>query len=168
MILKNNPLVRCVRCGNVTTIPSEWFDYDSFSIGEYSMATRIQHDYICGIQCSSCGQQMSVEIHGYEYPIGGYEGKNYQLEGCEVIGDFLLEMDYIPEQVLSVYEQILNNWESVYDLESWEFEELVAEVFHRNGFDAVITKKTRDGGKDIVPLPRHLSLFSSEYSIWQE
>lgn len=39
---------------------------------------------------------------------------------------------------------------AVYDLPPDEFEELVAEVFHRQGFNAEVTQKTRDGGVDII------------------
>lgn len=38
----------------------------------------------------------------------------------------------------------------VYNLEPCEFEELVADVFRRMGFNADVTQKTHDGGKDIV------------------
>ena len=38
----------------------------------------------------------------------------------------------------------------MYDLESWEFEEFVADVFRQYGFKADVTQRTRDGGKDII------------------
>ena len=60
-------------------------------------------------------------------------------------------MDYdLPESILSIYEEILQNPEYVYNLELYEFEELVADVFRRMGFNANVTQKTHDGGKDIV------------------
>lgn len=60
-------------------------------------------------------------------------------------------MEYnLPEKVLSIYEEILLNPEYVYNLEPCEFEEFVADVFQRIGFDAEVTQKTHDGGKDIV------------------
>lgn len=57
---------------------------------------------------------------------------------------------YLPEPVLSIYEEILQNPGYVYNLEPCEFEELVAGVFRRMGFNANVTQKTHDGGKDIV------------------
>lgn len=61
-------------------------------------------------------------------------------------------MDYLPEPIMSVFEQILYDPGSVYSLEAWEFEQLVADVFRRNGFAAEVTKRTRDGGKDVVAI----------------
>ncbi|MEG2217812.1 MAG: restriction endonuclease [Clostridia bacterium] len=150
MILNDDPIVRCSRCGKDNKIPQNWFGGDSYSIGEFGMGARIQHDFYCEVECNNCGNQMSIMIHGYEYPIGGFDGQDSEAEGCEVISEPTIEMDCIPEPVLTLYEQILNNPQSVYDIEPWEFEELVADVFRKNGFHAEVTQKTRDGGKDIV------------------
>ena len=38
------------------------------------------------------------------------------------------EMDHLPEPVMSVFEQILYDPQSVYNLEPWEFEQLVADM----------------------------------------
>lgn len=57
---------------------------------------------------------------------------------------------YLSEPVLSIYEEILQNPGYVYNLEPCEFEELVADVFRRMGFNADVTQKTHDSGKDIV------------------
>ena len=38
----------------------------------------------------------------------------------------------------------------MYELRPDEFEDLVAEVFHRKGFNVTVTPRTRDGGKDII------------------
>ena len=150
MRLNDDPIIRCGRCGKEIKIPQNWFDGDSYSIGEFGMGARIQHDFCCEVECDNCGNQMSIKIHGYEYPIGGYDGQDSETVGCEVISEPAIDMDYIPEPVLTLYEQILNNPQSVYDIKPWEFEELVADVFRKNGFHADVTQKTRDGGKDIV------------------
>lgn len=150
MMLNDDPIVRCGRCGKEIKIPQNWFEGDSYSIGEFGMGERIQHDFYCEVECDNCGNQMSVMIHGYKYPIGGYEGQDSEAEDCEVISEPAVEMDYIPKPVLTLCEQILYNPQSVYDLEPWEFEELVADVFRKNGLYAEVTQKTGDGGKDIV------------------
>ena len=46
--------------------------------------------------------------------------------------------------------QIFRDANSVYNLKSWEFEELVAEVYSRHGFKAEVTQRTRDGGRDVI------------------
>lgn len=64
MILNDDPIVRCSRCGKDNKIPPNWFDGDSYSIGEFGMGARIQHDFYCEVECNNCGNQMSIMIHG--------------------------------------------------------------------------------------------------------
>jgi hypothetical protein len=40
--------------------------------------------------------------------------------------------------------------ESIFKLTTREFEEMVAELYRRNGYEVVLTKETRDGGKDFI------------------
>lgn len=46
--------------------------------------------------------------------------------------------------------KILENEDRIYELSSREFEEVVAEVFKKQGFDVILTQETRDGGSDII------------------
>lgn len=45
--------------------------------------------------------------------------------------------------------------ELLYSLPPRKFEELIASVFHRNGFDVELTPETRDGGIDIIAVKRN-------------
>ena len=45
---------------------------------------------------------------------------------------------------------MLRNPNSVYDISDAEFEDVVARIFEDNGFSVKVTKRTRDGGKDII------------------
>lgn len=45
--------------------------------------------------------------------------------------------------------------ELLYSLPPRKFEELVASVFHKNGFDVELTPQTRDGGIDIIAVQRN-------------
>ena len=44
----------------------------------------------------------------------------------------------------------MNDKNALYSLTSREFEQLVAELFERQGFDVELTPETRDGGCDII------------------
>ncbi|MBN8283565.1 MAG: restriction endonuclease [Zoogloea sp.] len=44
--------------------------------------------------------------------------------------------------------------ELLYSLPPRKFEELIASVFHKNGFDVELTPETRDGGIDIIAVQR--------------
>lgn len=46
----------------------------------------------------------------------------------------------------------------LYELSPRDFEELIAEIFARQGFEVHLTKQTRDGGKDIIALYNKLGI----------
>jgi HJR/Mrr/RecB family endonuclease len=50
----------------------------------------------------------------------------------------------------SILEKINFNPKAIYDLSSRQFEELVAELMTKQGYNVDLTKATRDGGKDLI------------------
>ncbi len=151
MNLIGNLIIRCSSCGAVYNVDKDLLDKDVFFIGEFNMGARYQHEFFGEIECNCCGQFMVFKLLGFEYPVGAKEYQDSEIDGCEIIEEPYMEMEYeLPEPMLSVFDQILSNPLSAYNLEPREFEELVAEVYMRNGFDTEITQKTRDGGRDVV------------------
>ena len=149
MILVGDLIIRCSSCGAQYQIDTDFLDEDAYSIGEFGMGDRFEHKFAGEIECDNCGQCMSFRLLGFEYPVGAKEYQESEAEGCEIIEEPYMEIEYIPEPILSVYEQILMDPQTVYTLEPDEFEEFVAEVFRNHGFNAEVTQKTRDGGVDI-------------------
>ena len=145
-------IIRCSSCGAEFKIDTDYLDEDVLYIGEGGMSEQYQHIFLDELECDQCGERISFRLLGYEYPVGAKDYQDSEAEGCEIIVEPYMEMEYddIPDEILSVYEQILYNPQSVYDLRSWEVEELVAEVYRRNGFDAEVTQRTRDGGRDVI------------------
>ena len=103
---------------------------------------------------------------GYEYPEGAFNSMDYETSGCEFIVapevdiDWSFEFDYpeyaedelysiVSDAEINIY-SIANDPQRVYELRPDEFEDLVAEVFRRKGFNVKVTPRTRDGGKDII------------------
>lgn len=152
MILIGDLIIRCSSCGAEYTINTDALDDDVSYIGEGGMGEQYQHTFACEIECERCRQPMIFCLRGVEYPVGAKEYQDSEAVGCEIIEEPYMEMEYddIPEPLLSVYDQILIDPNSVYNLESWEFEELVAEVYSRNGYRARVTQRTRDGGRDVI------------------
>ena len=138
----------CDNCGRKYTIPSDSLEVD-YAYDERPMGTEIQHIFY-GEMEYTCGNELSYTVTAVEYPEGAYNFHTCESRGCCYIVKPGAEMEYIPEPVLSIYEEILQNPAYVYSLDSWEFEGFVAEVFRRYGFKADVTQRTRDGGKDIV------------------
>ena len=150
MLLTGDLIIRCLSCGAEYRIDTDNLDEDVTYIGEGGMGEQFQHSFPGEIECERCSQLLSFRLLGFEYPVGAKEYQTSESDGCEIIEEPYMEMDYIPDPLLSVYDQIILNPQSVYDLETWEFEELVAEVYRRNGFNAKVTQRTRDGGRDVI------------------
>lgn len=73
-------------------------------------------------------------------------------------GEKLFEVEspsiYLPELLIRVDDDLLRvlsrNPKLLFDVPSRRFEELIADLFSRQGFEVQLTKRTRDGGRDII------------------
>lgn len=141
--------VICDDCGQKYRIQPDSLDV-SYAYSERPMGTEVQHIFYGEMYCQ-CGNRLTYTVTAVEYPEGAYDFHTYESVRCTYIDKPSVEMDYyLPETVISIYEEILQNPEYVYNLEPCEFEEFVADVFRRVGFNANVTQKTHDGGKDIT------------------
>lgn len=140
--------VMCDNCGREYTIPSDSLELD-YAYCERPMGTEIQHIFYGEKECR-CRNVLSYTVTAVEYPEGAYNFHTCESRGCRYIVKPMAEMEYFPEPVLSIYEEILRDPAYVYSIETWEFEEFVADVFRHHGFSANVTQRTRDGGRDIV------------------
>ena len=64
----------------------------------------------------------------------------------------------------TILERVRQNPESMYKLTSREFEEMVAELMIKRGFEIKLTKKTRDGGKDLI-IANHMDIGNFMYYV---
>ena len=141
--------VKCENCGKEWRVSSDslWLDW---AYANRSMGTEVQHIFYGEKECQ-CGNNLLYKIIAVEYPEGAYNFHDCESEGCTYVYEPEVEMEYeLPEPVISLYEQFLRDPDLVYAVEPWEFERFVADVFRSHGFNANVTQKTRDGGKDIV------------------
>lgn len=80
------------------------------------------------------------DLSAQEYEVDDYE---------EADQETLIEVvDFIPKLITDIYRDnsLLNN------LDPRKFEEVVAELMAKEGFNVEITKQTRDGGRDIIAI----------------
>lgn len=155
MLISNFRIV-CNECGKKYKISSDSLDV-SYVYDERQMGTEIQHNFYGEMECS-CGNRLSYTVTAVEYPEGAYNCRICNSIGCSYIENPRVDMEYELEEELeyllnpvwSFYEVVFQNPKYVYNLEPWEFEKLVAEIFEKKGFDAEVTQRTRDGGKDII------------------
>jgi restriction system protein len=74
----------------------------------------------------------------------------------------------IPKLIVSSSENIIRRLAEqpnlLYSIHPRKFEEVIAEVFQKNGFDVELTRTTRDGGKDIIAVYKRMGI-STKYVI---
>mgnify|MGYP002853922773 CR=1 FL=1 len=161
MILIGDLIIRCSSCGTEYTIDTDSLDEDVSYIGEGSMGEQYQHTYEGQIDCECCGKSMIFRLLGFEYPVGAKEYQESEANGCEIMEEPYMEMEYdfdipdeyeswIADNVADLIEQIKRDRSVIYRISDRQFEELVAEVFQRNGYTVELTPAIKDGGKDVI------------------
>lgn len=81
--LLEDVFIRCDRCGKITRIRKEDFDFEShvYDRSENGMGEEIEYWHDDNIECDHCGNEISFRISGYEYPVGAFNN-----EACEIAG----------------------------------------------------------------------------------
>ncbi len=150
----------CTACSDSADIPIDDFEIESVGGAERSMGVENIYEIAYEFECPKCCQPISLSFEASEYPA---ECLNFVLNnssGAQIVGEpkfeYLRDI-YRAEDVLQLYESIpelilaLKSCPYLLpDLSPRKFEEVIAEVFRGKGFVVDLTKRTRDGGKDII------------------
>lgn len=153
----------CTNCSDSAEIPVDGFNIECTGGSERQMGAENIYEISYEFECIKCGQPISLTFEASEYPV---ECLNFVINnstGAETTGEpefeYLRDAIYSAEDVLQFYDSIpelISALKSspylLRELTSREFEEVVAEVFRGKGFTVDLTKKTRDGGKDIIAI----------------
>ena len=165
----------CEGCGEEYSVPIEDFDHD-VSGEERGMGPEHIHNLIYEIECESCPSTLHVEYDVSEYPL---ECIDFTLERHEGIADSSRpETESYPE-IYSIEDAFQFRSGDVGELLSilecepdfirgvgrHEFEDVIAEIFRVRGYKVEQTKKTRDGGKDIIAISSDELGIESKYFI---
>ncbi|NYT69994.1 restriction endonuclease [Pusillimonas noertemannii] len=128
--------------------------------------------------CIDCGTCISLELQVVEYPQGAInhvsmnssEATITQLPTVELMDEILLPPAkdiYVPDQRLvtdvsritntipELIRLIQEDSSCLHRISPREFEEIIAEIFRAQGYDVRLTKRTRDGGKDVIAIHRN-------------
>ncbi|MEE2026132.1 restriction endonuclease, partial [Alkalimonas mucilaginosa] len=150
----------CDTCGDTGELPVDDFSIECFGGSERQMGAENLYEILYEFDCPECSSPISLHFEASEYPV---EFLNFVLNkttGAQTTGE--PEMEYLREIYSaedlfhlheSIAELISALKESPYLLDKVtprQFEEIVAEVFRSKGFEVDLTKRTRDGGKDII------------------
>ncbi|MGQ4288592.1 restriction endonuclease [Bacillus thuringiensis] len=155
-------------CENKPDYEVYLYDYYDFMNEEF-----LEQDYTCPFICekhmqinerSAVGERKPRRVVRYPYTNkGGAQGyTRYQPilevypqifhEGLPVTTPSLrVDFSDINSQLI---QYLARNPELMRELDPRKFEELVAELFHKKGYEVSLTPQTRDGGKDIYALKK--------------
>ncbi|MCG5526323.1 restriction endonuclease [Ectothiorhodospira haloalkaliphila] len=131
--------------------------------------------------CDNCGSNISIELHVVEYPQGvlNYLSMNStgatitQVAEVEFIDQapiwlppakqinvpesrFITDISEIKNTIPQLIKLIQEDSSHIYRITTREFEEIVAEIFRAQGYQVTLTKRTRDGGKDVIAIHRNI------------
>lgn len=162
--LVSDLVIKCSECESIYVISKDSLCVEMYSY-ERNMGEEVEYNFVGEYCCDECGNQMQYVIRAYEYPIGALNYEAYEEHGCTFVHEPSVEISYFEFEYDSFDEEeisaevsracinvfrVLQDQEEVYRFSPREFEEFVAELFRRNGFEVELTPETRDGGYDII------------------
>lgn len=69
---------------------------------------------------------------------------------------------YTPQLILTVHSDLIRliarNPNLIFEISPRQFEEIIAELFLKKGFEVELTKQTRDGGRDIIAVSKEMDV----------
>ena len=129
------------------------------------MGEEIEYVFSGECQCEYCRNRMIYRIRCYEYTVGSYNYHSHEEQGCHFVWEPSVEIEYydfdLPvyvenriadkvDYIEGLIEGMLMDSRAAYTMKSDEFEDVVANIFSKNGFDVQVTQRSHDGGKDII------------------
>jgi len=152
----------CGNCGDSDEIPVEDFSIECTGGSERGMGAESVYELLYEFECPQCNHDISLSFDVSEYPIEVLNFVINNSSGATTEGEpefeYLREI-YTAEDLFALYESIpeliialKSSPDLIRDITPREFEEVVAEIFIGKGFEVALTKRTRDGGKDIIAI----------------
>jgi len=152
----------CDNCGDSDEIQVEDFNIECSGGSERGMGVESIYELLYEFECPQCGHDISLSFDVSEYPVEALNFVINNSSGAKTKGEpefeYLREiysaedLFYLHESVSELIEALKSSPYLLGELTSRQFEEIVAEVFRAKGFQVDLTKRTRDGGKDIIAI----------------
>jgi hypothetical protein len=146
----------CSKCGSEFEI--------SFAATEYPVDfLSYVIDNSRGVSCE--GEPFIEHVDDREYvddsPIYTFPEPEIYIPNQRIIAE-LSEINNTTPKLISLIQQ---DSSYIYRISPREFEEIIAEIFRQQGFEVELTKRTRDGGKDVIAVHRNSMGIDTRYFI---
>ena len=152
----------CEKCGDCDEIPIENFSIECTGGSERGMGAENIYELLYEFECTQCNQEITLSFEASEYPVEILNFVINNSSGATTEGEPELEylreiysaedLFYLHESVSELITALKASPYLLGELDSRQFEEIVAEVFRSKGYQVDLTKRTRDGGKDIIAI----------------
>lgn len=183
---------QCRKCGEIHQIDVSELEVNCYG-GEYhenGMGQESNYELFQVYDCNRCDSEFEIKFDATEYPIDFLSYVIDNSVGVDCDGEpYITYVDddpiyllpeqeiYVPDKRIITDLSEINNTipklisliqedsSFIYQITPREFEEIIAELFKQQGFDVTLTKRTRDGGKDIVAIQKDLMGLETSYFI---
>ena len=154
----------CKECNADSIVDIRDFDVDHICSDERQMGSENTYELYLDHSCNECQRDIFFKFHVYEYPEGSINYVEKLHEGVHSTDDPILEFlenyyeieenEELESEIREIIKKIKKDPKEIRELNPRQFEELVAELFKEKGFEVELTKRTRDGGKDIIAISK--------------
>jgi restriction system protein len=177
--------LQCDACRSVLRIDASDIDFEAYDTQERAMGPETFYVGAINFECPKCRRIMQVTYEVSEYPLGVMNDGEVRILGGHLTHGFedinlslqekLYSMDEdgpleLPEQrriitdlssgVVKLIHELSQNRELLFQISSRDFEEVIARIFAEHGFSVELTKRTRDGGRDLIAIRSDLEITS--------
>lgn len=154
------------------------------------MGQEIHYTAHTAVECTECEEILDVELNVIEYPVGvinqlyvnSADITVTQMIDIEIIDEspiwlpptkeiivpetrIITDLSEIHRAIPNLIKLIQEDSSYIYKISTREFEEIIAEIFKSQGYEVTLTKRTRDGGKDIIAIHRNELGLETSYFI---
>lgn len=153
---------QCTGCNEVDVADISDFDSECVGSEERQMGPETSYELTLEIDCAGCGEAISFRFTAYEYPVEVLNYVEREVSGATTTDTPYIE--YLPDlyeaqefelaraSAEEIIREIQSQPELIRSISARQFEEVVAELFRHRGYQVELTKRTRDGGKDIIAI----------------
>lgn len=153
---------RCTNCSGDGSVDIDEFEVDWVGSDERQMGPELTYELCLDTNCMICSSDLNFKFTAYEYPVEVLNYVESDIEGAVTTDQPYME--YLPElyeaqdfdlayaTASEIIREIQLNPQLLRNISSRQFEEVIAELFRSRGFQVELTKRTRDGGKDIIAI----------------
>lgn len=87
--IKDYIVVKCDKCGSEITVNYDGlcFDWEACGGAERSMGQETEYKSVEYVHCPTCDEQIEIEFHLWEYPVGAVNYTDTYVEGGEIISE---------------------------------------------------------------------------------